>query len=465
MAHLPIVALLFWLGVASEVCTMHIPEDMEILEGYELESAGTELNPEDDFYERRSLLEPFFYRAIRDKREIPPYRVLESPGLKSHFRPRDEDLNAEEHNRKRNRRSTEVENVSEADEVKPTDQMPKAEKHTMGQRTIEAWAKTPYQVQKPTKQESQDAMDSEAEASMMSDGIKARAPRVNFITQKKSISAESSEAREDKDKIVPELYRKPLNRLYYDYPHQLSRVYDSFPAYSNSPMYPKVYNKYDEFHRDMMDRMHPPSPHRYDTYYQRRYDNDFDPYFPRYSYPSYYYYPDKRFDVPYYYRDRNHLLTNDVMDTPYVPPPVYIPSRNRRIIYYATLPEVVRTPPNVRLHNYVNKYGSSTNTRYDSLYPTKAPYKSSTQNPDSDRKDDKYVSSTPIKIVRDLAGQEGAYGTNSNNNNNNNNSGGRRQYQLGNSNGGGRLGDSGRGGNHYLPDQGLQDRSYFGRYH
>ncbi|EAT35089.1 AAEL012720-PA [Aedes aegypti] len=447
MAHLwnaRATSLTVLLLTVCVVSSMHIPEDMEIMEGYDLESAGTEINPEDDFYERRSLLEPFYYRAIRDKREV-PYRVLESPGLRSHFRPQMEDQegqnNRDRPTHKRQRRSTTDENDGVTDELKPTEELPTPEHQRMNERTMETWVKTPYQVKKPVKEEE---MDSEAEASMMSEGIKARAPRVNFITQKK-LSSDQSEAREDKEKIVPELYRKPLARLFYEYP-AAPRAYDSYSSHSQSPMYPKIYNKYDEYHRDMMDRMHPPAPHRFDMYYQRRYDNDYDTYFPRYSFPSYYYYPDKRFDVPSYYRDRNYLLTNDVLDAPVIPP--YVPTRNRRIIYYATLPEVVRTPPTVdlRYRNY-NKYPN----RYDPFYPTKAPYKASTErNPSSDRKDDKYVSSTPIKIVRDLEAQQETSGTN--------NSAGRRQYSV-------NIGGSRNNNYHQDGARHEQDRSYYGRHH
>ncbi|XP_038121735.1 uncharacterized protein LOC6049281 [Culex quinquefasciatus] len=459
----PTICLLAALALTL-TSSMHIPEDMEILEGYDLESAGTEINPEDDFYEQRSLLEPFYYRAIRDKRDAPPYQVLESPGLRSHFRQRMPDV---ELSRKRSRRSSgdggEEEKGTVTEPPKPTEELPKPEQQRMNQRTVEAWVKTPYQVQKPTPSQ-QEEIDSEAEASMMSEGIKARAPRVNFITQRRP---NEPETREDKDKVVPELYRKPLARLFYEYP-AAPRVYDSFSAQSQSPMFPKIYNKYDEYHRDMMDRMHPPSPHRFDAYYQRRYDQaDYDNYFPRYTFPSYYYYPDKRFDVPSYYRgDRNYLLSNDVMDVPNVPPPVYIPSRNRRIIYYATLPEIVRTPPNVdlRYRPYQNKFAN----RYDPNFPTKGPlggaYKSSTVNPLSagGNKDDKYVSSTPIKIVRDLGVQQDNPGQNNNNGgagggSNGNGAAGRRQYSV-------KMGGRPNGG---YQDQGghyEQDRSYYGRH-
>ncbi|XP_055643139.1 uncharacterized protein LOC129779597 [Toxorhynchites rutilus septentrionalis] len=462
MAHLrrtPFAILLAAFIVSAH--PMHIPEDMEILDGYEMDSAGTEINPEDDFYEQRSLLEPFMYRAIRDRREI-PYRVLESPGLRSHFRQRpdtdDGFQQKEHHSRRRNRRSIDMESVDAVTEEspKPTEELPKPEKQMMNERTVEAWAKTPYQVKAPAKQEKEESGDSEAEASMISEGIKARAPRVNFVTQRKS-NPDSLEAREDK--IIPELYRKPLARLYYEYP-DVPRIYDSYSAQSQSPMYPKVYNKYDGFHRDMMDRMHPPAPHRFDNYYQRRHDTDYDSYFPRQSFSSYYYYPDKRFDVPSYYRDRHYLFTNDVIDPVPAPAPsptsIYVPSRNRRIIYYANLPEIVRTPPNVdlRYHNY-NKY----NNRFSPFHTTKAPmssYKLSTSKHDDrkpgDRKEDKYVSSTPIKIVREIAGQQESPNVN--------NSAGRRSYAANGAGGAGRSGT-----NYQDAARHEQDRSYFGRHH
>ena len=130
------------LWLASTICllaatltltsSMHIPEDMEILEGYDLESAGTELNPEDDYYEQRSLLEPYYYRAIRDKRDAPPYQVLESPGLRSHFRQRLPD--EEDVPKKRSRRSSgdgEQEKGTVTEPPKPTEELPKPEQQRM----------------------------------------------------------------------------------------------------------------------------------------------------------------------------------------------------------------------------------------------------------------------------------------------------------------------------------------------
>lgn len=109
----------------------------------------------------------------------------------------------------------------------------------------------------------------------------------------------------------------------------------------------------------------------YDPYrsynYQRSFDFGGDPYMPRRPmYPdSYYNYPDSRYDLPEP-RDYRPLYTNDIIDrypmpmTPpdrYPPPiPPIVPNRNRRIIYYATLPEIVRTPNDYKYKSYNNRY-------------------------------------------------------------------------------------------------------------
>lgn len=99
--------------------------------------------------------------------------------------------------------------------------------------------------------------------------------------------------------------------------------------------------------------------------YSRSFDV-YDRYMPKEpAYPDHYYdYPDSRYDLPEP-RDYRPLYSNDISDRypyhPYqMPPPAT--NRNRRIIYYATLPEIVRTPPSVDL-----RY-KSYNNRYDDLY-------------------------------------------------------------------------------------------------
>ncbi|XP_035900996.1 uncharacterized protein LOC118507101 [Anopheles stephensi] len=253
--------------------------------------------------------------------------------------------------------------------------------------------------------------DGQESIHLIQEGIKSRAPRVNFVTQQTKNILPSSEFRDSSnDKLIRELYRKPVKNLNYE--RYLPRTYDSFMATSQSPMYPRVYNRYDSFHYDMLNRMHPPAPHRYDHYYERRHDVESDSYFPRYKFPYYYYYPDRRYDVPLYYRDRNYLYTNDIEQSPHGIP-VYntlplptsmirssVPAmRNRRIIYFATLPEIVRPRPKDNLNHRLvqgNRYEpynagvSQSGIAYKDARPVKY-----------DGKGDKYVSSKPIKIVRE----------------------------------------------------------------
>ncbi|XP_053670745.1 uncharacterized protein LOC128721061 [Anopheles nili] len=284
----------------------------------------------------------------------------------------------------------------------------------------EQWTKKPYKTSefpKVIKEEN----DSDGEESMLiNEGIKSRAPRVNFITQQTKSRLSPTETRDTgSEKVIRELYRKPLASIFYERP--LPRDHDSFMAPSQPPLYPPMYPKYhDTFQRDMMDRLHPPAPHRYDQYYERRYDVDYDSYFPRYKFPHYYYYPDKHFDVPLYYRNPNYFYTNEIeiasarpaVSATYndrLPPSTTVRStvgpamRNRRIIYFATLPEIVRPSPNLDMyHRYPI---GSMGTKYEPFYSIKTPqppiaYKNSRPLA-NDRKDDKYVVSKPIKIIRD----------------------------------------------------------------
>uniref|UniRef100_A0A182NYI4 Uncharacterized protein n=1 Tax=Anopheles dirus TaxID=7168 RepID=A0A182NYI4_9DIPT len=396
-----------------------IPEDVEIIDGLQTHPLNFELiEAKDEYYGKPlgdSLLDQYAPDTIRNKRST-RYQVRESAGLHSHFRQSEKEPEVPTHSATRSKRDVEPDDVTDppsTDGPEARDEMPVAEKHVMNaqDRPKEGqWSRTPFKSSEFQAKVMREEHDSDGEESMLiNEGIKSRAPRVNFITQQSKGALSSTEPRDEgTEKVIRELYRKPVANLHYERP--LPRTYDSYMAPSQSPMYPRVYNKYDAFHRDMMDRMHPPAPHRYDQYYERRYDVDYDPYFPRYKFPYYYYYPDKRYDVPLFYRDRNSLYTNDIDPAVPVAPPYYggpfhpgvYPSsvgpalRNRRIIYFATLPEIVR-PPSQRF---------VPGGRYDSFYTTRTPPAAASAYKDprplkNDRKDDKHVSSKPIKIVRE----------------------------------------------------------------
>uniref|UniRef100_A0A182R535 Uncharacterized protein n=1 Tax=Anopheles funestus TaxID=62324 RepID=A0A182R535_ANOFN len=375
------------------------PDDIQQSnEGYKLEPSVYDAV---DAQLTDEALQPFVVRKIRDKRHI-KHQILESTGLISHFRSGDQTPP------KRAKRHTETTNAS-------TEKQPALEDVAVAEKqTMNAPHKSSEFQAKIVREES----DSDGEESMfIQEGIKSRAPRVNFVTQQTKGSGSSSGSSESRDtvndKLIRELYRKPVTSM--NYARSLPRTYDSYMATSQSPMYPRVYNKYDSFHHDMMNRMHPPAPHRYDHYYERRHDVESDPYFPRYKYPYYYYYPDRRYDVPLYYRDRNYLYTNEIEQPSHGFPAYNVPlqpammrpaapaMRNRRIIYFATLPEIVRTPVkepyNQRLYQG-NRYEP-----YNARLPqTASTYKDASRPQKNDGKGDKYVSSKPIKIVRETNG-------------------------------------------------------------
>ncbi|XP_052889823.1 uncharacterized protein LOC128298124 [Anopheles moucheti] len=378
-------------------------DTVELDVGYKLEPSVYDAVVDDEVpgvLELHSSLQAFTSRKQRDKRQT-KHQILESAGLRSHFRPSDRVPN-------RAKRHTEAE-LTSTEKQPAREDVAVAEKQTMNAPPHKS---SEFQA-KVVREES----DSDGEESMfVQEGIKSRAPRVNFVTQqtKGGSSVSSTESRDTANsKLIRELYRKPLTSINYE--RSLPRTYDSYMATSQSPMYPRVYNKYDSFHHDMMNRMHPPAPHRYDHYYERRHDVENDSYFPRYKYPYYYYYPDRRYDVPLYYRDRNYLYTNEIEQPAHGFPMYNVPfpatmirpaapaMRNRRIIYFATLPEIVRTHPkepyNQRLYQG-NRYEP-----YNTRAPQTAPstYKDS-RPPKSDDKGDKYVSSKPIKIVRETSG-------------------------------------------------------------
>lgn len=340
---LPLVAL--FVAAIANLATA-IPEDVEVLDGFSFQEPGPVIQAIEP--ETEHFLTQFLIKAIRNKRS-PRYKILESEGLRSHFRTSGRTYG----NEMRTKRSVDEEVAKE--EVVTSETLPNAEKLVQNGYYGDEWSK--YNAKK-------EEMDTQAEASAINEGIKARAPRVNFITQnqnqREAKSLDVSESRDTRASLLPETttpdyYRRNLARMYLDYP----RPYDS---------YARPY----EYDRNYVDRMGGGIyPEYYDT---RRTFDDYDSYMPRtLSYPNYYYYPDKRYDVP---EPRDpYLLPNQGGYTNEIPPlsPV---NRNRRIIYYTTLPEVVRTPPNVNL-NLKGRYGLDQPYPYErvdrSYYPP-APY-------------------------------------------------------------------------------------------
>ncbi|KAJ6635301.1 hypothetical protein Bhyg_13886 [Pseudolycoriella hygida] len=368
----------------------------EIVEDLDTESSP-QLNGDVGYFDAENDDEDALTRNKRN----PRYEVLESRGLKSHFRTKDRqrlelDENVEfknfdktnefmqniaydklhpprqdaEVNIFRVPRSIQPEHRSaETTTVKAEkiEKLPQAEKQVMedfhperrNQMPMDRWTKSPFDYSKIHNEE-----DSLAEASSVNEGIKARTPRVNFITQQKSSKTENPSDSDQKPSATkPEIYRaqssiKPIDDRYY------RREYEELPYYRESDPYSGRYDRYSRYERD--DMFYNPYPQDY----SRSFDM-YERYMPREpAYPDHYYdYPDSRYDLPEP-RDYRPIYTNDIYDRyPHeypMPPP--IANRNRRIIYYATLPEIVRTPPSVDL-----RYKSQ-NNRYDDSYDNYAFY-------------------------------------------------------------------------------------------
>lgn len=177
--------------------------------------------------------------------------------------------------------------------------------------------------------------------------INSRMPRVNFVTQNKAL--EASESRNDKesiqratrtDEIRTEFVRPEEERGKYKPVYPRQAIY--YPEDTRRPFY-------DERYYPIADEMYRRDP-LYENYDRRRYFPVMDPVNgPRVD----------RYDEPY--------------DN-------YIPRKPKRIIYYAHLPEVVRTPPSVDLrYRYsVDPYRPddiySRNGRYDYRFRNRYPY-------------------------------------------------------------------------------------------
>lgn len=180
------------------------------------------------------------------------------------------------------------------------------------------WIKQPYPVQSKSETSYEDVSPSATES--------VRAPRVHFVTQRRSESSASPVYRQ---------YNFEANRNYKDSPRDAPRdaPRDS-PRDSPAPrdFYVRQSRHYDPY----------PQPPSY-------YENRRDPY---YRFDDF-----RRYEQKYEPVDRDEGY-----------------NKHRRIIYYATLPEIVRSPPNVDLRD-----------RYT--------YR--------DRFDDRYVTSRPLSVSSD----------------------------------------------------------------
>lgn len=271
------------------------------------------------------------------------YKVLESPGLRSHFRSvQDEPFFLSDNAgidvvNSISKRETPDDGEVVLDDFKilnlparskrEVDNNDEKEKSKDGVPEIaEALPSAEPQVMEPAyfrqSRSRSFSGDSVAQPSMEI-GIKSRMPRVNFITQPRSLTA--LEIPEHRDLSPQSSMTRNPDPIY-------KKPYD---MHQPPPYYNKEYSRsgyYDDYQpMDRYDRYSPPQDYynRNDPYYYRQ------PMNPYYNNP----YTDRRYEYPEM-RNYNNYPPPYMNDVGYMPPP---PS-NRRVIYYATLPEVVRTP-------------------------------------------------------------------------------------------------------------------------
>lgn len=267
-----IVVVAFFLRFAA---AMLIPEDAEMLEGYG-PVLLQQISPEDEYFEARSLSGGSLLNAIRNKREI-NYNVKESDGLVSHFRPntvsafakkgvnsgflqpnegsfhklkewlknkfpreQSSELQSSEMgsfnlgniiiSRNRRRRSAENEQKTKVNSAKNEgnnnqriENLPIASKLTKNSNgftstpdnpssaaLIGKFTRSPFEYSKIQHEEDSMALDSQN----MNEGMKSRTPRVNFVTQKKSLDhddAKTSSTKSDFYKSPPLLRNSQSN--------------------------------------------------------------------------------------------------------------------------------------------------------------------------------------------------------------------------------------------------------------
>lgn len=277
----------FLIGFVFNVAVaMLIPEDTEMLEGFAPISLP-EISPEDDYYEARSLAESMLYNSIRNKRDA-NYEVLESDGLRSHFRPNNvnafktiyaERLDQNDELLHRQVRSTETDATKKPEKLidvaKKVENKTNEESSTALRRVMKSggffpdtksasasalvskWTRTPFEYSKIQHEEDSMAMDSSQSSHSLNEGIKARTPRVNFVTQqKKSLDQNNDDSKPSATK--PEFYKSP------------PLIHDSKD--STQPSY-----------GDRSSERSPARPSQYPDYYRERdpdkyYTNNYDKY-------------------------------------------------------------------------------------------------------------------------------------------------------------------------------------------
>ncbi|XP_037825636.1 uncharacterized protein LOC119613684 [Lucilia sericata] len=378
------------------VLALQIPKDVEILEGYEFDESPEYYATDANYYEARSMMTGH-NKAIRNKRSTLEYDQAKGLISKTGFNKKFQEslVHNVESDRIDVQQSTAI-NKQDQEELKAEaregdngregelgEVLPKAEKQIMdpdydyySQRHIASW-KDHVNVDHSVNDD-----DTVAEATS-GYAARARQARVNFITQPRKENEPPKELPEPRvTKVTP-----PLVKPHYDQKFGAAAApsynYEMYPSRSYDP-YLRRYDRFDEQYSRY-------DPYNYEDHflYRRHYDpyDSYSPRMPQYPEP-YYNYPDRRYDIPEP-REYLPLYNNEIYEkSAYAPinyPDPYpasskypidytAPSKyptdytrsNKRIVYYAHLPEIVRTPYDYAANNY------NRDQRYDGLLtPTK----------------------------------------------------------------------------------------------
>ncbi|XP_023312713.1 uncharacterized protein LOC111692820, partial [Anoplophora glabripennis] len=224
--------------------------------------------------------------------------------------------------------------------------------------TKDQWVKQVYPVRRREELEDISATPTEKEI--------VRAPRVHFVTQGMSESSPRPEyTRYDREARARNLNKELSWNLGRDPYRDMEYYYQ--PRYTRNYMPPSSHSNY-----------------RNDRYYNYDSREPYDDYSTRSRYRDY---AEKPYDNYNYNNYNSHNNYNGSK------------GRQRRIVYYATLPEISRTPPNGNLRDrydqrdrYENRYFSP-----ESSYQMRKPYTKSSYD-ESDNRKPQY----PVKVSTDV---------------------------------------------------------------
>lgn len=321
------ILLSVWYIFISSSYQYSLNDDEKLIDGYGPDFIDHQLDPEEAEFERQQENRLPFEEVQRFRRGL-KYRVMESPGLHSHFQVvQDDEILRTNPQRRRNRRSTDSKSELHSDEVEDIETQPRraanpddvsvegpvAEKRTMtpayyradDARTMDKWVKDPYYQSRIAKEEE----DTQGDASS-SVGIKSRTPRVNFITQQSS-SQGSNNNKDEPD--GPEARERERERE-----RERDRDRDRDQQANKQPE--EGYRKPASNDRDRdreRERERERERDRYSPSYYGNKNYDTYPQAPNYV-PNY----DRYNDRPYYNRDRYNERT-----------PAYYPYNERDLAY------------------------------------------------------------------------------------------------------------------------------------